>query len=212
MQPAIDMERKLQGVFPKKQASVLADVITDAYNELVKTSDFNELKGIVKELAGAQKDLVEAQGRTEEEIKVLVKGMNETRGELGGLSRSVSYGFENEAYRMLPPFLEKTYGIQITEKLIRAEIGGKEINILGKARKNGQAAIVVGETKLRLEDRKKKGRKKDIFEELEDKVEAVRHEYRKQEIVRILVAHYATKRFLKKAKDRGVLVIQSFEW
>lgn len=212
MQPAIDMERKLQGVFPKREASVLADVITDAYNELVKTSDFNELKGIVKELAGAQKDLVEAQGRTEEEIRVLVKGMNETRGELGGLSRSVSYGFENEAYRMLPPFLEKTYGIQITEKLIRAEIGGKEINILGKARKNGQAAIVVGEAKLRLEDRKKKGRKKDIFEELEDKVEAVRHQYKKQEIVRILVAHYATKGFLKKAKDRGVLVIQSFEW
>ena len=261
MQPAIDIERKLQGVFPKREASVLADVITDAYNELVKTSDFNELKGIVKELAGgqkdlveaqkrtevrmeeltgaqkrtevrmeelagaqkrtevrmeelagAQKDLVEAQGRTEEEIRVLVKGMNETRGELGGLSRSVSYGFENEAYRMLPPFLEKTYGIQITEKLIRAEIGGREINILGKARKNGQTAIVVGEAKLRLEDRKKKGRKKDIFEELEDKVEAVRHQYKKQEIVRILVAHYATKGFLKKAKDRGVLVIQSFEW
>lgn len=59
MQAAVDVKRKLEGAFPKKQASVLAEVITDAYSELVKTSDFNELKGIVKELA-------EAQNRTEE--------------------------------------------------------------------------------------------------------------------------------------------------
>jgi len=48
--------------------------------------------------------------------------------------------------------------------------------------------------------------------ELEDKVGAVRQEYGKEEIVRILVTHYATKGFIKKAQDRGVLVVQSFEW
>ncbi len=254
MQPAIDMKRKLDGAFPKKQAVVLAEVITDAYSELVKTSDFNELKSIVKELAQAQnrtearveelaqaqnrtearveelaqaqnrtearveelaqaqKGLVEAQKATEIEIRLLVKGLRETRGELGGLSRSVSYGFENEAYRMLPELLRKTYGIEIKRKLIRAEIGGKEINIFGMARTNGQDAIVVGEVKLRLEARRKKTGKADIFTELEDKVEAVRQEYGKEKIVRILVSHYATKGFIKKAQDRGVLVIQSYEW
>jgi len=232
MQPAVDMKRRLEGVFPKKQAGVLAEVITDAYSELVKTSDFNELKAIVKDLAESQKELAEAQkelaeaqgrtevrveelaeaqGRTEKEIRLLVKGLRETRGEVGGLSRSVSYGFENEAYRMLPAFLKKTYGIYITQKLIRAEVGGKEINIFGRAKRNGDAVIVVGEAKLRLEDRKKRG-KKDVFAELEDKVEAVREQYRKEDVIRILVTHYATKGFMKKAQDRDVLVVQSFEW
>ena len=232
MQAATDLRKKLEHVFEKKQASLLAEVITDAYSELVKTSDFNELKGIVKELAEAQKrtevrmedlaqaqgrtevrmeELAQAQGRTEKEIRLLAKGMKETRAELGGLSRSVSYGFENEAYRMLPAFLKKNYGIAIKEKLVRAEIGGKEINIFGRAKRNGEAAIVVGEVKLRLDDRKKKGRKGDVFAELEDKVEAVRQEYRVNQIVRILVTHYATKAFVKKAQDRDVLVVQSFE-
>ena len=218
MQAATDLRKKLEHVFEKKQASLLAQVITDEYSELVKTSDFNELKGIVKELAEAQKrtevrmeELAQAQGRTEKEIRLLAKGLKETRGELGGLSRTVSYGFENDAYRMLPAFLKKNYGIAIKEKLVRAEIGGKEINIFGRAKRNGEAAIVVGEVKLRLDDRKKKGRKGDVFAELEDKVEAVRQEYRVNQIVRILVTHYAPKAFVKKAQDRDVLVVQSFE-
>jgi len=112
---------------------------------------------------------------------------------------------------MLPAFLKKTYGIDITQKLIRAEVGGKEITIFGRAKRNGDVVIVVGEAKLRLEDRKKRG-KKDVFAELEDKVEAVREQYRKEDVLRILVTHYATKGFMKKAQDRDVLVVQSFEW
>ena len=55
MQTAGDIKEKLEAVFKKDQANVLAEVISDAYRELVKTDDFNELKGIVKELAEAQK-------------------------------------------------------------------------------------------------------------------------------------------------------------
>ena len=218
MQTAVDIKSRLEGVFAKEQAAVLAEVITDAYSALVKTSDFNELKGIVRELAEAQKrtevrmeELAEAQKATEKEIRLLARGIIETRGELGGLSRSVSYGFENEAYRMLPGILKKAHGVEIKEKLIRTEVGGKEINILGKATRDGKDAIVVGEVKLRLEGRRKKG-EKDVFDELEEKVEVVREEYGDVEIIRLLVTHYATKGFLEKAKERGVLVVQSFEW
>ena len=42
MPAATDLRKKLEHVFEKKQASLLAEVITDAYSELVKTSDFNE--------------------------------------------------------------------------------------------------------------------------------------------------------------------------
>jgi len=41
--PAI--RQKLEQVFEKRQAAVLAEVVEAAYTDLVKTSDFNELKG-----------------------------------------------------------------------------------------------------------------------------------------------------------------------
>ena len=75
MQASTDIRKKFESVFKKNQAGVLAEVITDAYSELVKTSDFNELKGIVKELAEAQnrtearvEELVQAQSRTEARV------------------------------------------------------------------------------------------------------------------------------------------------
>lgn len=231
MATAIQMRNKLDKVFDKKRATVLAEVITDAYSELVKTGDFNELKAIVKELAEAQNrteirvaELAEAQNRTEikvaelaEDIKVLARGLDETRkelkatrGDVGGLSRSMGYAFENEAYRMLPNVLKEKYGIELKEKLIRIGIGGKEINIFGWAKKNGKDMLIVGETKLRLDDRRRG--KRDAFKDLEEKVTAVREEYEGEKIIRVLITHYATKGFMSKAKERDVIVVQSFEW
>ena len=95
--------------------------------------------------------------------------MKETRSELGGLSRSVSYGFENEVYRMLPDILKKNYGIEIKDRLVRVEVGGKEIDILGMGQRNGQDVVIVGEVKLRLDERRKKRVKGDVFAELDEK-------------------------------------------
>lgn len=241
-----EIKKKLEKAFDKKQAAILSEVITDAYIDLVKTGDFNELKGIVRdlgikvgelaeaqrrteqrveELAEAQRrteikiaelsdkvvELTEAQKRTEIEVAKLAKGLHETRGELGGLSKSMGYAFENEAFRRLPGILKEKYQIEMTEKLIREEIKGKEINIFGKARRNGTDVFIVGESKLRLDERREK-KVEEVLTELEDKVEAVKEEFGDVEVVRILITHYATKGFLKKAKDRGIIVVQSFEW
>lgn len=225
------IKERLEEVFEKHQAEVLATTIFGTYNELVKASDFNELKGIVrdisvevKELAGAQKELAnaqkrteikveelaEAQKKTEIEIQELTKGLKLTREDLGGLSRSFSYAFENEAYRMLPKFLWDNYKIEMTEKMIRTEIEGKEINVFGKARRNGENILIVGEAKLRL-DEKRDVKKKDVFKELEEKVEVVR-KISQDEIVKILITHYATSKFIEEAKQKDIIVIQSFEW
>ncbi|MCX7858375.1 MAG: hypothetical protein N2513_10445 [Deltaproteobacteria bacterium] len=158
----------------------------------------------------AVEELAQAQKQTEQEIAKLTGAIREVRHELGGLSRSVSYAFENEAFRMLPVLLKNKYSLQIIEKFIRAEIAGKEINIFGRAKKDGQEVLIVGEAKLRLDDRKDKI--DDIFDEIDEKVEAVRKEYGAVPIVRILVTHFATKAILKKAQERGIIVIQSFEW
>ena len=162
--------------------------------------------------------MAEAQRRTEikvaelaEDIRILVRGLGETRSEVGGLSRSVSYALENEAYRGLPKVLKRSYGIELKDRLIRAEIGGKEINIFGRAKRDGRDVLVVGEAKLRLDERRKKG-ERDVFEELEEKGRAVRWEYGEEEIVSVLITHYATKGFMREAKERNIIVIQSFEW
>lgn len=197
---------KLQTVFDHRQATMLADVISDSYRELVKTSDFNELKAIVrdlaeaqkrtglrveeladaqKELSQAQKELSEsqrelsiAQKQTDQEVRLLARAMKDTRDELGGLSRSVSYALENEAYRQLPAFLKTHYGLELSERLVRVEMGGRGINIFGRAFQNGQEVLIVGETKLRLDERRAT-HNRNLFFKFEQKINAVRVSYPK---------------------------------
>jgi vacuolar-type H+-ATPase subunit E/Vma4 len=189
----------------------------------------------VNELAEAQKrteqrvnELAEAQKKTEEEIRALTQALNRTREELkeditnlrkefGGFQRSMSYAFENEAFRMLPGVLKEKYGIEVTEKFIRKEVRGKEINVFGRGRMNGKDVLIIGEAKIRLEEKGMDREEKEkwiekTFDELEDKVRAVQEENRGIEIVRILITHFATSTFLEEARKRGVIVIQSFEW
>jgi hypothetical protein len=271
-----DMTRRLETVFERRQANVLATVITDAYTQLVKTGDFNELKGIVRdlaqaqrelaqaqqrtelrveelaqaqqrtelrveelaqaqqrtelrveelaqaqqrtelrmeELAQAQRELTQAQQRTEEAVRTLAVGLQETRSEVGGLSRSMSYALENEAYRALPAFLQGRYGLALTERLVRTEVGGEEVNFLGRARRNGQQVLIVGETKLRLDERRAAGRAAEsVLETLARKVAAVQQAHPNETILPLLVTHFARPAFLREAEAKGVIVVQSFEW
>ena len=227
-----ETRRKLESVFDKKRATVLSEVITDAYRDLVKTSDFNELKDIVrdlgikvgdlaeaqkrtelrveelagaqKEFAGAQKELAEAQKRTEVSVATLARGLDATRTELGGLSRSVSYSLENEAYRQLPRFLKERYHIEVTERMIRLELEGEEINIFAHGRRNGEDFLIVGETELRLSSVGK-------LKQLEKKVSLVKRHY-PGECISLMITHFARQPVLEAAKEKGIIVIQSFEW
>jgi hypothetical protein len=104
---------------------------------------------------------------------------------LGGLSLSFSYALENEAYRMLPQVLKK-YGLELEDKLIRKEIAGEEINFFATAKRNGKIVYIVGETKLRLDDTKKRD---DVFKQLEKKISAVKKVYGDIEIVPLIVTH-----------------------
>ncbi len=170
----------------------------------------------VEELAEAQKrteqrleELAEAQKRTEEKVLNLAIGLNSTREHLGGVTRTLGYAFENEAYRMLPRLLKDRYALELKERIVRAEVGGKEINFFGKAEREGREVYIVGEAKVRLDDTKQR---KDVFKDIDEKVKAVKSEYGDVEILPLLVTHFATKGFLKIAKDRGIIVVQSFEW
>jgi predicted nuclease with TOPRIM domain len=159
------MKTRFVKVFSREQAEVLSEVINDAYNELVKTSDFNELKDIVKylgskmgELAEAQKrtenkveELAEAQKRTEKELRELVAEHKKTRRQLGGLTQDVGYGLEDKTMPFMVDFVKKSYGID-ADRVERKNIvypNGKydELNIYVEGTKQGKKVFVIGECK-----------------------------------------------------------------
>lgn len=267
------LTRRLESVFEPRQASVLAEVITDAYDNLVKTSDFNELKEIVRslavaqertearmtDLAEAQQHLAEAQQRTEVRLTELAEAQQRTDArlanfeqrtdarfaelaaalttlttrvdglgqrvdglgqrvdglgqEVGGLSRSVSYSLENEAYRSLPGLLARKYGITLRDSIVRQEINGEEINLFAHGERDGEPVILVGETKLQLDERRNNRRAAErVFAQLDQKLTAVQASFPEIELIPLLITHYARPSFLAQAQERGIIVIQSFEW
>ncbi|GIX42031.1 MAG: hypothetical protein KatS3mg129_1764 [Leptospiraceae bacterium] len=66
----VELKEKIRKVFTPEQAEVLEEY-ANVLNDLVKVSDFNELKQIVKELAEAQK-------QTAQEIKELAEAQKQT--------------------------------------------------------------------------------------------------------------------------------------
>jgi len=229
-----DVTRRLSTVFNQRQAQVLAEVVTEAYSDLVKTGDFNELKAIVKDLAEAQQrtetrmeELAAAQQRTETrmeelsaaqqetayQVGILARQLGETNSTVGGLGQSFAYALENEAYRMLPALLADQYDIHVTERFIRTYVAGEEINLFGRGQRAGKDVLLVGETKLRLDERRQ-GKSGHIaaFEQLVAKAEAVKTEYPDIEIVLVLITHFARPGVLEAAQERGIIVVQSFAW
>jgi len=204
----------------KRNESHLGE-LEKAINELTEAQKrnelrFTELERAVNKLTEAQirteervKELAQAQKRTEEEIRLLAEGLSGLRQEIGGLSRTISYAFENEAFRMLPKVLKEKYNVELKEKFIRAEIGGKEINIFGKGKKDGEDVLIVGEAKLRISEWREFG---EVCGELNEKVNAVLKEYGEQNIIKIIITHFARTRFIEEARKENIIVVQSFEW
>lgn len=181
----IELNKRFDRAFDKKQAKVLAEVFVGAYSDLLKASDFNELKAIVKDLAEAQKrteirveELAEAQKRTEIELRELVGEHRKTRTQLGGLSMTIGYTLEDKALKALPALLKKDYGLIVKEKLKRKFVTDNkgqpvEVNIIGQADQNGQTSVIVGEAKSQLSKndidvflKKKLNRLKGIFDRI----------------------------------------------
>ncbi|RLC76342.1 MAG: hypothetical protein DRI61_13465 [Chloroflexi bacterium] len=115
----------------------------------------------------------------------------------------MAYALENEAYRNLPRFL-KRYGIEVTDRLVRFELRGEEINLFARAKRDGEDVVLVGEAVLRLDDKGK-------LRKIRRKAELVSQEYG-LEVVPVVVTHFATGRLLEEARKAGFLVVQTFEW
>jgi hypothetical protein len=224
------LRQKLEETFNPKQAFVLADVITDAYDELVKTGDFNELKSIVKQLAEAQTEmrqslkvladaqtemrqalqkLAEAEMETKQELKELAREHKETRRQLGGLTITVGYTLENKAYVALPQLLKRDYGIAVTSEINRQYVQDNqgqeiEINIIGQAERNGKNITLIGESKSQLSVN-------GVNDFIRKKLTRLDKVY--DEIFPILVAHMTTSSDVEAyAKSKGIALYYSYQF
>ncbi|MEJ5366450.1 MAG: hypothetical protein WHS86_15250 [Desulfosoma sp.] len=193
----------------QKRTETRLNALASKVEELAEAQKRTEAR--LEELAEAQKrtearleELAEAQTRTEKEVASLARGLKVTREQLGGLSKSMAYALENEAYRKLPAYLASAHGIRVKERIVRADVADEEINFFARAEKDGKPVILVGESVLRLDDASK-------LKSLMDKVEKVGSVYG-DELVPILVTHFAKPKVLDKARQAGICVVQSFEW
>ncbi len=169
----------------------------------------------VEELAEAQKrteqrveELAEAQKKTEIEIRELSQALKDTRKEVGGLSHTVGYTLENEAFKALPGLLKERYNIIVEGRLIRKFIeypdgGEDEINIIGSGRLNGKKLNIIGEAKVQLS-------RKDIdsFLKTVKRLESIIH----GENFLLMVTHSARPSVIKHAESKGVTVFYSYEF
>ncbi len=78
MKSSSELKRKFEKVFDRNQSVVLAEAFTDAHSDLVTIGDFNELKGIVRELGVKVGELAEAQKRTETKVEELAEAQKRT--------------------------------------------------------------------------------------------------------------------------------------
>ncbi|MDI6782067.1 MAG: hypothetical protein QME49_08210 [bacterium] len=192
----------------------------------VTKEDFTELKNIVKDLATAQKrtelkveELAEAQKETQieikeaqKEIKILAQAMNYTRRDLGGITSTLGFMLENEAYRILPGIFKDRYGIEIKERFLRRSMKSLgiseegEINIFSRGvyADKGKEVIIIGESKSQLG--------KDDIDDLLNMAVKLKGIDKKKERFLLAVTHYARETVIEYAKEKGVEVIQSFEW
>ena len=163
------IKERIAKAFDPPQASVLNEVI-DLHNDLVKISDFSELKSIVKDLAQAQErteerveELAHAQRRTEERVGELAQAQRRTEvalqklsRQVGGLSETVGGDIEDIAYIVLHDVLQREFGWQVGVLERQWQTWGKEpeeVNILGQARdpsRPDQVIYIVGEAKHNL--------------------------------------------------------------
>ena len=149
-----------------------------------------------------------AQEKTEKEIKSLTISFKRMQKEFGGLSHSIGFELENQAYKALPKILKERFGIEMKERLLRKYIeypdgSEEEINIYGEARKNGKTIFIIGEAKTHLSMNDIKKFKKRI-ERLQRII--------KEEIFPIFVVHTASPKIVKHSLDSGFLVFFSYEF
>jgi phage shock protein A len=205
----------------QKRTEARLDQLTERVNQLAEAQQHTE-----KQLA----ELAAAQVRTEQALAQLTvrvdqltvrmdqlvqrvdhldRRLDDTNRQLGGLTATVGYTLENEAYRALPALLERDHGVVLTEPLRRGwltDARGRdlEVNILGRGTRAGEEVWVLGESKSQLS-----ANEVDRF--LQQRVAALQPVLGK--VFPVLVAHMVTSKEVPEyAREHGVALYFSYQF
>lgn len=177
MLSTIQIYHELRETLDDAAAEKIADHLGRMYTELrtmVKREDFSELKEVVKDLAESQRELADAQKRTELKVEELVDAQKRTELELKelvsahkdlekahhrlaqqvrGLSDTIGGDIEDIAYSLVFRVLSDEFGWRIgnLERVWRTwDNKEEEVNIFGQAvdaNRPDQRIWIVGEAK-----------------------------------------------------------------
>jgi hypothetical protein len=195
--------------------------LQEIVKRLAIAQEHSELR--IEKLAQAQErtelrleERAKAQERTEKRledlakvVKKLAQGQEQIRVELGGLSTTVGYTLENEAYKKLPALLEKDHGIRIKRRLTRTFVTdnkGKanEINIFAHGQQNGKELTIIGEAKAQLSNNK-------VDEFLRKKVKQLDGLF--NEVFLVLVTHMITGPGVEDyVREKGIALYYSYDF
>ncbi len=205
--------------FGEEAAISLLKALSEIYESLAQTvtkEEFNELKEIVREQGENLKVLTQRVDQLTEDVRRLTgemgrmkEEMREIRKQVGGLSITVGYTLENQAFKGLPELLKRDYGLEVVEPLrrtfVRDEKGRElEVNIYGTARRNGEKLVILGEAKAQLS-------KNDVDRFLRRKVKPLEKVFPERFLV--LVTHMVTSSEVEEyARKKGVALYYSYQF
>ena len=212
-------------------AEKIVDVITSVYEELqnsVTKVEFNELKEIVKDLAGQVSNLTKRMDELTQRVDTLAVRMDELtqrvedlvgemkgikvtiqdmRQEIGGMSHAIGYGLEDQSYLTLPPILKRDHAITLKGRLKRGFLETArnkyiEINIWGQGERDGKPIEIIGEAKTQL-------KKRDVDKFLQT-LEAIRPHI-DHSIHPICVTYQTSPSVIHYAKEKGITLYFTYD-
>jgi len=189
------------------QLTQRVDQLTQRVDQLTQRVD--QLTQRVDQLTQRVDQLTEDVRRLTGEMGKMKTDLSDLRKQVGGLSHTVGYTLENEAYRYLPDLLERDYGVRVEGDLLRTFVEDErgrpvEVNIFGRARRDGHTLIILGEAKAQLS-------RNDVDRFLRRKVKPLEGIFPERFLV--LVTHMITHPSVEEyARSRGIALYYSYQF
>jgi len=185
------------------QQQLTAEVRQLAVGHQQLTAEQQQLTVEVRQLATGHQQLTTTVQQLAQAQKETQKSMTELSKAVGGLANAFGFSLEEFAAALLPPYLEKHYGIAgVTLERRYFDLGDgwpQEIDLVGDGQRDGQSVTVL------VECRSKVGGSE--VRRLADKLNAVAGTLGKAEIAKVIVAMNVHPSAEPAASETGVWIV-----
>ena len=237
-----DLQNRMAGAFNSPQIEVLADLFEAHMRSLVRASDFNELKEIVRDLGEAQRrteakvenlaDTMREMAKTQTEMQHSMVEMQHSMVEMQRSQTEMQYSIAQlsrglDDVRSIAGLNSQTLGYMLENEAYRnlpawlkdrhgIEVSGRMIRQqIGDEEINLLVEARQGAEEILIVGESKSRLHLSDLGLMAGKIEAVKEQYAglgNRRILPLMVAHFAPEKVRERASREGMLVVQSFEW